>query len=202
LSLKAATSLPVPHCGLRNERCHRACALPSLWTSLGLGGAQDPPWRRGLPHGGTRAQALHSSASRRKARAPIEGCVGSKTADGSPQLVGAISGDRPGRAEPVTAPSLGTGARVSRPKCDATAVAPSPAGGDFMHTGVPGKCCQISPKKWRVSNPAPFPRCMRAAPMSVSSARRKTTPPRGGFSAPGSARTRFELGVVGVPHPR
>jgi len=43
-------------------------------------------------------------------------------------MVGAISGDRPGRAETVTAPSLGTGARVSRPKCDATAVAPSPPG--------------------------------------------------------------------------
>jgi len=31
-------------------------------------------------------------------------------------MVGAISGDRPGRAETVTAPPLGTGARVSRPK--------------------------------------------------------------------------------------
>jgi len=66
--------------------------------------------------------------------------------DGSPQMVGAISGDRPGRAETVTSPSLGTGARVSHPKCDATAVSSSPAGGDFMHTGVPGKCCQISQK--------------------------------------------------------
>ena len=34
-----------------------------------------------------------------------------------------------------------------------------------MHTGAPGKCCQIRQKKQRVTNPAPFPRCMRAAPM-------------------------------------
>ena len=50
----------VPSWGFRKERWNRACALPSLWTSLGLGGGQDPTWRRGLPHGGTRAQALHS----------------------------------------------------------------------------------------------------------------------------------------------
>ena len=48
-----------------------------------IGGGQDPTWRRGLPHGGTRAQALHSSASRREARALIEGCVVSKTPTGA-----------------------------------------------------------------------------------------------------------------------
>ena len=35
---------------------------PHFWASLGLGEGQDPTWRRGLPHGRTRAQAHHSSA--------------------------------------------------------------------------------------------------------------------------------------------
>jgi len=160
--------------------------------------------------------------------------------------------------------------------------------GLHAHWG-PREVLPNQPQKRRVSNPAPFPRCMRAAPMQVSSARRlrrrrrpappggppegiraenrssdiisrkwrparivlarllglwdsmglgsvplahfyrrwvpekKSPPPtpppppgggggrrrrrrltpshRGGFSVPGSARTRFELGVVGVPPP-
>ena len=111
------------------------------------GGVRTRPGGAGSPMEEPVHRLFIPSASRRKAQAPIEGCVGSKTADGSPQMVGAISGDRPGRAETVTAPSPGSGARVSRPESDATAVAPSPAGGDFMHTGVPGKCCQTSQKK-------------------------------------------------------
>ena len=35
---------------------------PALTLDKPRIGGQDPTWRRGLPHGGTRAQALHSSA--------------------------------------------------------------------------------------------------------------------------------------------
>ena len=36
---------PVPPCGLRKERCHRACDLPSLWPSLGFGGVRTRLYR-------------------------------------------------------------------------------------------------------------------------------------------------------------
>ena len=51
----------------------------------------------------------------RVAQAPEGGCVESKTSGRRPPTVGAVSGSRPGRAETVTAPSLGTGAGVGRP---------------------------------------------------------------------------------------
>ena len=94
--------------------------------------------------------------SRRKTRAPTEGCVGSKTADGSPLMVGAISGGRPGRVETMTAPPLGTGVEVGRPKRGATAVTPPPVGGDSMHSGAPRKCRRIGQKMEGVE-PRPFP---------------------------------------------
>jgi len=97
-------------------------------------------------------------------------------------MVGAISGVRPGRAETMTAPPPGTRAGMSRPKRDATAVARSPVEGTSCTLGPPGSAAQSAKKKEGIE-PRPFhfpsdtPRCMRAAPMSVSSARRTIAGP-------------------------
>ena len=88
-------------------------------------------------------------------------------------MAGAISGGRPGRVETMTAPPLGTGVGVSRPKRGATAVTPPPVGGDSMHSGAPRKRRRIGQKMEGVEPKPFFPRCMRAEPIlvSVSSAR-------------------------------
>ena len=70
-------------------------------------------------------------------------------------MAGAISGGRPGRVETMTAPPLGTGVGVSRPKRGATAVTPPPVGGDSMHSGAPRKRRRIGQKMEGVE-PKPF----------------------------------------------
>jgi len=63
-----------------------------------------------------------------------------------------------------------------------------------MDTGAPGKCCQIM----EGIEPCPIPQVHEGcAHVGVVGALYH----RGGFSATGCAQTRFELGVVGVPHP-